>query len=57
LAALAGLIGAAAFTHSAGYFVTFMTGNSERAVLGFFARSKAFRSVLHCFWHPSSVVW
>lgn len=36
LAALAGLIGAAAFTHSAGYFVTFMTGNSERAVLGFF---------------------
>ncbi|MBI2701255.1 hypothetical protein A9W98_31610 [Mycobacterium gordonae] len=36
LAAVAGLIGAAAFTHSAGYFVTFMTGNSERAVLGFF---------------------
>ncbi|HEY4795007.1 MAG TPA: DUF1275 domain-containing protein, partial [Mycobacterium sp.] len=26
LAALAGLIGAVAFTHSAGYFVTFMTG-------------------------------
>lgn len=36
LAAVAGLIGAAAFTHSAGYFVTFMTGNSERAILGFF---------------------
>ncbi|BBY22328.1 YoaK family protein [Mycobacterium stomatepiae] len=36
LAALAGLIGAAAFTHSAGYFVTFMTGNSERAALGLF---------------------
>lgn len=36
LAALAGLVGAAAFTHSAGYFVTFMTGNTERAILGFF---------------------
>jgi uncharacterized membrane protein YoaK (UPF0700 family) len=36
LAALAGLIGAAAFTHSAGYFVTFMTGNTERAALGLF---------------------
>ncbi|MEE6175451.1 YoaK family protein [Mycobacterium sp. 050134] len=36
LAALAGLIGAAAFTHSAGYFVTFMTGNTERAALGYF---------------------
>lgn len=36
LAALAGLIGAAAFTHTAGYFVTFMTGNTERAVLGYF---------------------
>lgn len=35
LAALAGLIGAAAFTHSAGYFVTFMTGNTERAALGY----------------------
>jgi uncharacterized membrane protein YoaK (UPF0700 family) len=33
---LAGLLGATAFTHSAGYFLTFMTGNSERAVLGFF---------------------
>ncbi|MFI7664006.1 YoaK family protein [Nocardia sp. NPDC049526] len=36
LAALAGLIGAAAFTHTEGYFVTFMTGNTERAVLGYF---------------------
>ncbi|MCM6775280.1 YoaK family protein [Nocardia sp. CDC159] len=33
---LAGFIGAAAYTHSQGYFVTFMTGNSERAVLGGF---------------------
>jgi uncharacterized membrane protein YoaK (UPF0700 family) len=36
LAALAGLLGATAFTHSTGYFVTFMTGNTERAVLGYF---------------------
>lgn len=36
LAALAGVLGATAFTHSAGYFVTFMTGNAQRAVLGFF---------------------
>jgi uncharacterized membrane protein YoaK (UPF0700 family) len=36
LAGLAGLVGATAFTHSTGYFVTFMTGNTERAVLGFF---------------------
>ncbi|WP_245663785.1 YoaK family protein [Nocardia arthritidis] len=36
LAALAGLIGAAAFMHTAGYFVTFMTGNTERGVLGYF---------------------
>jgi uncharacterized membrane protein YoaK (UPF0700 family) len=36
LAALAGVLGAAAFTHSAGYFVTFMTGNAQRAVLGYF---------------------
>ncbi|MEU1995227.1 YoaK family protein [Nocardia gamkensis] len=36
LAALARLIGAAAFMHTAGYFVTFMTGNTERAVLGYF---------------------
>lgn len=36
LGGLAGLLGAAAFTHSAGYFVTFMTGNTERAVLGSF---------------------
>ncbi|RDI44697.1 YoaK family protein [Nocardia mexicana] len=37
LAATAGLVGAAAFLHSAGYFVTFMTGNTERAVLGHFS--------------------
>jgi uncharacterized membrane protein YoaK (UPF0700 family) len=33
---LAGVLGATAFTHSAGYFVTFMTGNAQRAVLGCF---------------------
>ncbi|MGL6234006.1 MAG: YoaK family protein [Segniliparus sp.] len=36
LAALAGLLGAAAFIHTEGYFVTFMTGNTERAVLSYF---------------------
>ncbi|WP_433665237.1 YoaK family protein [Nocardia sp. CA-128927] len=36
LAGLSGLIGAAAFMHTAGYFVTFMTGNTERAILGTF---------------------
>jgi uncharacterized membrane protein YoaK (UPF0700 family) len=36
LAALAGVLGATAYTHSEGYFVTFMTGNAQRAVLGFF---------------------
>jgi uncharacterized membrane protein YoaK (UPF0700 family) len=36
LGAMAGLIGAVAFTHSNGYFVTFMTGNTERAALGYF---------------------
>ncbi|MEB4209165.1 YoaK family protein [Mycobacterium sp. 94-17] len=36
LAALAGVLGATAFSHSAGYFVTFMTGNAQRAVLGYF---------------------
>ena len=35
LAALAGLVGAAALTNTAGYFVTFMTGNTERAAMGF----------------------
>ncbi|QBS42252.1 YoaK family protein [Nocardia sp. CS682] len=40
LAALAGLIGAAAFMHTAGYFVTFMTGNTERAILGHFSDQK-----------------
>jgi len=36
LAALAGLLGATAFTHSSGYFVTFMTGNAQRSALGYF---------------------
>src|ERR1700743_43023 len=36
LAALAGVLGATAFTYSEGYFVTFMTGNAQRAVLGYF---------------------
>lgn len=36
LAGLAGVLGATAYTHSAGYFVTFMTGNAQRAVLGVF---------------------
>ncbi|ETB15625.1 membrane protein, partial [Mycobacterium avium subsp. silvaticum ATCC 49884] len=36
LAVLAGVLGATAFTHSAGYFVTFMTGNAQRAMLGYF---------------------
>ena len=36
LAILAGMLGAIAFMHSAGYFVTFMTGNAQRAVLGYF---------------------
>ncbi len=36
LAALAGLVGATAFTQTAGYFVTTMTGNTQRAMLGFF---------------------
>lgn len=37
LSVLAGFIGAAAYTHSDGYFVTFMTGNTERAILGNFS--------------------
>lgn len=36
LAVLAGVLGATAFAHSEGYFVTFMTGNAQRAVLGYF---------------------
>ena len=36
LAVLAGLLGASAFIHTEGYFVTFMTGNTERAVLSYF---------------------
>ncbi|MGU3294653.1 YoaK family protein [Williamsia sp. M5A3_1d] len=35
LAGLAGLVGAAAFTQTGGYFVTFMTGNAERGALGY----------------------
>lgn len=41
LAGLAGLVGAAAFTNTAGYFVTYMTGNTERAAVGFFAGTNA----------------
>ncbi|WP_019202976.1 YoaK family protein [Tsukamurella sp. 1534] len=39
LAGVAGMVGAVAFLHSAGYFVTFMTGNTERAVLEWFTVS------------------
>ena len=41
LAAVAGMIGAAAFLDSDGYFVTFMTGNTERAVLQGFETTTA----------------
>jgi uncharacterized membrane protein YoaK (UPF0700 family) len=37
LAVLAGVLGATAYMHSAGYFVTFMTGNAQRGVLGYFS--------------------
>lgn len=33
LAALAGAVGAAAWTHSSGWYVTFMTGNTEQMIL------------------------
>ncbi|OBG99681.1 MULTISPECIES: YoaK family protein [unclassified Mycobacterium] len=36
LAVLAGVLGAISFTHSQGYFVVFMTGNAQRAVLAYF---------------------
>ncbi|WP_420041292.1 YoaK family protein [Gordonia sp. MP11Mi] len=36
LAGVAGMVGAVAFLHSAGYFVTFMTGNTERAIVSWF---------------------
>lgn len=36
LAVLAGVVGAISFTHSVGYFVVFITGNAQRAVLGYF---------------------
>ncbi|MCF8612122.1 DUF1275 domain-containing protein [Gordonia sp. HY285] len=39
LAGVAGMVGAVAFLHSAGYFVTFMTGNTERGVLEWFTVS------------------
>lgn len=38
LAVLAGVLGAISFTHSQGYFVVFMTGNAQRAVLGYFTK-------------------
>nr|WP_241483683.1 MULTISPECIES: YoaK family protein [Rhodococcus] len=41
LAGLAGLVGAAAFTNTGGYFVTFMTGNTERGAVGFFRGENA----------------
>lgn len=41
LAAVAGMIGAAAFLDSDGYFVTFMTGNTERAALQGFETTQA----------------
>lgn len=53
LAGLAGVLGATAFSHSAGYFVTFMTGNAQRAVLGVFrddvALSVSAAALLLCF--------
>ncbi|MQY30600.1 YoaK family protein [Nocardia aurantia] len=42
LLVLAGFVGAAAYTHSEGYFVTFMTGNTERAVIGGFLGDRGF---------------
>ncbi len=38
LAVLAGVLGAISFTHSQGYFVVFMTGNAQRAVLAYFTK-------------------
>lgn len=40
LAGLAGVLAATAYTHSEGYFVTFMTGNAGRAALGLFTDSQ-----------------
>lgn len=40
LAWLAGVLAATAYTHSEGYFVTFMTGNAGRAVLGLFTENQ-----------------
>ncbi|APB00286.1 YoaK family protein [Nocardia seriolae] len=36
LSILAGFVGAAVYVHSIGYFVTFMTGNTERAIVANF---------------------
>jgi len=36
LAVLAGVLGAISFLYSTGYFIVFMTGNAQRAVLGYF---------------------
>ncbi len=44
LAGLAGLLGATAFLHSSGYLVTYMTGNAQRAVLGYF-RDEQWRAI------------
>lgn len=44
LAGLAGLLGATAFLHSSGYLVTYMTGNTQRAVLGYF-RHEQWRAI------------
>ena len=33
---IGGVLGATAYTHSAGYLVTYMTGNAQRAALGYF---------------------
>lgn len=53
LSVLAGFIGAAAYAHSEGYFVTFMTGNTERAILGNFAGDHTLAvgaaSIIACF--------
>jgi uncharacterized membrane protein YoaK (UPF0700 family) len=42
LAVLAGVLGAISFTHSQGYFVVFMTGNAQRAVLAYFTKQPWF---------------
>ena len=54
LAVLAGVLGATSFTHSAGYFVIFMTGNAQRAVLGYFRHDVVCRSRRGCYMLASS---